>query len=59
MPVAFGHIKKIFVDREKVNNNVWLVASSGVYLLKYENTAPEYEIVHHRFLKSVHSTPSY
>ena len=49
MPIAFGRIKKIFVDKEK-NSNVWLVASSGVFLLAYDNVATEYRDIHYNFL---------
>ena len=55
MPVAFGHIKKVFVDKETHESNVWLVASSGVYMLPYNNVAPEYRQVHINFLDRVHS----
>ena len=52
MLITFGRIKKIFVDKEK-NSNVWLVASSGVFLLKSENVAAEYKNTHYEFLDNV------
>ena len=51
MPVIFGRIKKIFVSKERLDRDIWILASSGMYLLKYENVAPEYEEVHNKFLK--------
>lgn len=55
MPVMFGHIKRVFVDADDIESDVWLVASSGVYLLKHEHVAPEYRQVHSKFLKTVHN----
>lgn len=51
----FGHIKKIFVDTSDLESDVWLVASTGVYLLKPEHAAPEYRQTHMQFLKTVHN----
>ena len=56
MPIAFGRIKKVFVDAKNPASGVWLVASSGVYLLKHENVAPEYKDIHYKFLQTVNST---
>lgn len=58
MPVAFGRIKTIFVDVDNLESDVWLVASSGVYLLKHEHVATEYRDIHYAFLKTVHSPSS-
>lgn len=55
MPVVFGRIKKVFVDTSKLKSDVWLVASSGVYLLRYNNAAPEYKAVHHGYVQYVHN----
>ena len=55
MPVTFGHVKRIFVDTADFESDVWLVASSGVYLLKYKHVAPEYRQTHTQFLKTVHN----
>ena len=52
MLITFGRIKKIFLDREK-NSNIWVVASSGVFLLKGENVAAEYRDIYNEFLKSI------
>lgn len=52
MLIAFGRIKKIFLDGEN-DSDIWLVASSGVFLLKVGNVAPEYRDIHYHFLKKV------
>ena len=49
MPIMFGHIKKVFVS--KWSSDVWLVASSGVYLLRSVNAAQEYKEIHKKFLR--------
>lgn len=46
----FGHIKKIFTSKDSTNTDVWLVASSGMYLLKQENVALEYKDVYNLFI---------
>ena len=56
MPIMFGRIKRAFVDTKNLKSDVWLVASSGVYLLKHENVAPEYREIHSKFLKDVYSS---
>lgn len=53
MPIAFGRIKRIFIDAANFESDVWLVASSGVYLLKYQNVAPEYKETHCKYLKQL------
>jgi hypothetical protein len=58
MPVMFGHIKRIFVDVQDFESDVWLLASSGVYLLRLEHVAPEYRETHNNFLKGVHNSTS-
>ena len=39
----FGHIKKVYVDSSGESGDVWLQASSGMYLLPFENVAPDYK----------------
>ncbi len=51
MSVVFGHVKKIFMKKDKLDSDIWLLASSGMYLLKHQNVAPEYEQVHEEFIE--------
>ena len=39
----FGHIKKVYVDSSGESGDVWLQASSGMYLLPFANVAPDYK----------------
>lgn len=39
----FGHIKKVYVDSSGESDDVWLQASSGMYLLPFANVAPNYK----------------
>ena len=39
----FGHIKKVYVDSSGESGDVWLQASSGMYLLPSTNVAPDYK----------------
>ena len=39
----FGHIKKVYVDRSSESGDIWLQASSGMYLLPFENVSPDYK----------------
>lgn len=39
----FGHIKKVYVDKTGESGDIWLQASSGMYLLPFENVSPEYK----------------
>lgn len=54
MPIEFGRIKKAFVDRENLQSDVWIVASSGVYLLKRGNVASEFKQAHYKFLEDIY-----
>lgn len=38
----FGHIKKVYIDRSGESGDIWLQASSGMYLLPFANVAPDY-----------------
>ena len=42
LPVMFGHVKKIFSHSDKENGNVWVQASSGMYLLPMSTVASDY-----------------
>lgn len=39
----FGHIKKVYVDKTGESSDIWLQASSGMYLLPFENVSPDYK----------------
>ena len=39
----FGHIKKVYVDKGGESGDIWLQASSGMYLLPFENVSPDYK----------------
>ena len=55
MLITFGRIKKVFID--KVNNStIWVVASSGVFLLEGDNVAQDYKNIHDDFLESMNSS---
>ena len=36
-------MKKVFVNKGGKSGNVWLQASSGMYLLSFHNVAPDYK----------------
>ncbi len=38
----FGHVKKIYSRSDKKSGNVWVQASSGMYLLPMSTVAPDY-----------------
>ena len=48
----FGHIKKVYVDSRGEVGDIWLQASSGMYLLPFENVAPDYQDELVKFLKA-------
>ena len=39
----FGHVKKVYVDKTGECSDIWLQASSGMYLLPFENVSPDYK----------------
>ena len=39
----FGHIKKVYVDKNSESGDIWLQASSGMYLLPFENVSSDYK----------------
>lgn len=43
LQVMFGHIKKVYVDSSGDSGDVWLEASSGMYLLPFSNVATQYK----------------
>ena len=47
----FGHIKKVHIDKTGESSDIWLQASSGMYLLPFENVSPDYKNQLIKFLK--------
>ena len=47
----FGHIKKVYVDKDEDSGDIWLQASSGMYLLSFANVAPDYQDELVKFVK--------
>ena len=43
LQVMFGHVKKVYVDKTGECSDTWLQASSGMYLLPFENVSPDYK----------------
>ena len=39
----FGHIKKVYIDSTGESGDIWLQASSGMYLLPFANVASDYK----------------
>ena len=39
----FGHVKKVYIDKSGESGDIWLQASSGMYLLPFENVSPDYK----------------
>eukprot|EP00731_Ephydatia_muelleri_P016798 Em0009g1222a len=50
LQVLFGHISKIYLDDTKKSCDLWVEASSGMYLLEYSNVDPEYKATLTRYL---------
>ena len=53
----FGHVKKVYVDKTGVSSDIWLQASSGMYLLPLENVSPDYKDQLIKFLNENHIYP--
>ena len=51
LQVMFGHIKKVYIDKTGESSDIWLQASSGMYLLPFENVSPDYKNQLIKFLK--------
>ena len=43
LQVMFGHIKKVYIDKSGESGDIWLQASSGMYLLPFENVSRDYK----------------
>ena len=53
MAIQFGHIKAVFVQKNGRDPLVLIQASSGMFLLKCDIVAPEYEETHRLFIRRV------
>ena len=51
MLIQFGHIKAVFVQKNGGNLPVLIQASSGMFLLKFENVSPEYKQTFRLFIE--------
>ena len=48
----FGHIKKVYIDGSGQSSDIWLQASSGMYLLAFDDVSPDYKDVLIKFLNA-------
>ena len=39
----YGHIKKVYIDGSGQSSDIWVQASSGMYLLSIENVSTDYK----------------